>query len=291
MRSAFNHALTTAVLLALANGVWAEDERSTHVVVKVVDQAAAPIPGAEVRIDRPTDSVHPLFQADAKGQFAADLRPGSYDLEVRSMGFRSYKKLLHVEQSSEQFVMVSLAVGGCSPCVEVKALSASELEPEVPISSPSYSSLPAECRGQLDKTGVPLFFSAEKGVRYGASLQANHFFNSFAIPLYVWINNTTDSAIDLGSCSMFQGREFYVWSNSDQSMLKRLDFETGSPRPEVIACSADIKITVRAHACTTVSELYLNEMYSFLPGVYSVVERVQGTSTPPQKGLTFQIRK
>ena len=290
MNSGFNHAFTTAVLLALANGVWAEDERSTHLVVKVIDQAEAPIPGAEVRIDRLTDSVHPIFQADEKGQFAVDLRPGSYDLEVRSMGFRSYKKPLHVEQSREQFVMVSLAVGGCSPCVEVKALSVSEFEPEVPISSPSNSSLPAECRGQLDKTGIPLFFSAEKGVRYGVSLRANHFFNSFALPLYVWINNATDSAIDLGSCSMFQGREIYVWSNSDQNMLKRRDFEAESPRPEAISCSADIKISVPAHGCTTAIQLYLNEMYSFLPGVYTVAERVQGNSTPPQKGLTFQIR-
>ena len=170
MRSAFKYARTTAVLLTLATGLWAEDERSTHLVVKVIDQTTAPIAGAEIRIDRSTDSVHPVLLANANGMFAADLRPGAYDLEVQSPGFRSYKKPLDVDQSREQFVTITLAVGGCSPCVTVTTLSGAE----------------------------------------------------------------------------------------------------------------------------TASLLYLNEMYSLPPGVYTVVERVQGKSTPPRKegvdGLSFQMR-
>ncbi len=162
MRSAFKHALTIAAFLALTCGVRAEDEPSSYVVVKVTDPTHAPIAGAEVRIDRPTDSIHPVFQANANGQFTADLRPGSYDLEVRSPGFRSYKKRLHIEPSHGQIVEVSLYVGGCPECLEVTAAPAGEFEPEAPIASPPYSSLPAECRGEFDKTGIPLFFLSKR---------------------------------------------------------------------------------------------------------------------------------
>ena len=293
MRSAFKHARTTAVLLTLVSGLWAEDERSTHLVVKVIDQTTAPIAGAEVRIDRSGDSVHPVFLANANGLFAADLRPGTYDLEVRSLGFRSYKKPLDVEQSREQFVTIALRVGSCPECLTVTTLSGAE--PEVPLSSPSYSSLPAECRGQVDlKTGIPVFFSAEKGVRYGVSVESIHIFAWSPVPVRVWIDNTTDKAIEPGSCSMFQDRGIDVWSNSEQRMLKRRDFEAGGPRSEASQCSADIKISVPAHGCTTASLLYLNEIYNLPPGFYTVVERVHGKSTPPQKegidGLSFQMR-
>jgi hypothetical protein len=165
----------------------------------------------------------------------------------------------------------------------------------VPLSSPSDSSLPTECRSQADlKTGIPVFFSAKKGVRYGVSVETNHFFKSNPVPLHVWIDNATDKTIGLGSCSMFQNRGIDVWSNSEQRMLTRQDFEAGGPRSEANQCSADIKISVPAHGCTTASELYLNEMYSLPPGVYTVVERVHGRSSPPRKegndGLSFQVR-
>jgi Carboxypeptidase regulatory-like domain len=294
MRSAFKHARTTAVLLTLVSGLWAADERSTHLVVKVIDQSTAPIARAEIRIDRSTDSVHPVLLADANGLFAVDLRPGTYDLEVRSPGFRSYKKPLDVGQSREQFVTITLAVGGCSPCVTVTA-GPSGAEPAVPLSSPSYSSLPAACRSQADlRTGIPVFFSAEKGVRYGVSVETNHFFKSSPVPVHVWIDNATDKAIEPGSCSMFQDRGIDVWSNSEQRMLKRQDFEAGGPQSEASQCSADIKISVPAHDCATASLLYLNDIYNLAPGVYTVVERVHGKSTPPQKegidGLSFQMR-
>jgi hypothetical protein len=280
--------------LALVSVLWAEDERSTHLVVKVIDQSTAPIAGAETRIDRSTDSVHPVLLADANGLFAADLRPGTYDLEVRSPGFRSYKKPLDVGQSREQFVTITLAVGGCSPCVTVTA-GPSGAEPAVPISSPSHSSLPAECHGEVAvKTGIPVFFSAEKGERDGVSVETNYFFKSGTVPVHVWIDNATDKAIEPGSCSMFQDRGIDVWSNSEQRMLTRQDFEGGGPRSEASQCSADIKISVPAHGCTTASELYLNEMYSLPPGVYTIVERVHGKSSPPRKeandGLSFQVR-
>jgi hypothetical protein len=97
MRSALRHARTTAVFLTLVSGLWAEDDRRTHLVVNVIDESTAPIAGAEVRIGRSADSIHPVPRADAHGLFAADLRPGSYDLEVRSPGFRTYKKPLDVE--------------------------------------------------------------------------------------------------------------------------------------------------------------------------------------------------
>jgi hypothetical protein len=293
MRSAFKYARTTAVLLTLATGLWAEDERSTHLVVKVIDQTTAPIAGAEIRIDRSTDSVHPVLLADANGLFAADVRPGTYDLEVRSPGFRSYKKPLDVEQSREQFVTITLHVGSCPECLTVTTLSGAE--PAVPLSSPSDSSLPAECRGQVDlKTGIPVFFSAEKGVRYGVSVETNHIFAWSPVPVHVWIDNATDKAIDLGSCSMFQDRGIDIWSKSEQRMLKRRDSEAGGLQSDASQCSADIRISVPAHGCATASLLYLNEMYSLPPGVYTVGERVQGKSTPPRKegvdGLSFQMR-
>ena len=259
----------------------------------MIDQSTAPIAGAEVRIDRSADSIHPVLRADTHGLFAADLRPGSYDLEVRSPGFRSYKKPLDVGQSREQLVTITLRIGSCPQCVTVTALSGAE--PAVPLSSPRDSTLPAECRRQVDpKTGTPVFFSAEKGVRYGVSVETNHFFKSAPVPVHVWIDNATDKAIDPGSCSMFQDRTIDVWSNSEQRMLKRRAFEAGGSRSEASQCSADINISIPAHGCTTASELYLDEMYGLPPGVYTVVERVQGKSSPPRKegigGLSFQVR-
>lgn len=284
----------TAVLLALGTGASAEDQRSAHLVVKVTDSAGAPIPGAGVRIDLPTDSVHPVLRADAKGQFAADLRPGDYNLEVRSPGFKSYKKPLHIEPSREQqLVTVSLTLGQCSQCVAVTAVSESDLQPEMPLVSPSDSSLPTECRGQtpLDQTGSPLFFPAQMGVQYGVSFQANHLFDASAVPVSVWIYNATGSAISLGSCSMFEDREIAVMSNSSQSLLYHRDSAAGSPESGMLSCSADIRVSIPAHGCAPVSELYLNELYRFPPGLYTVVERVHGARTPPQEGLPFQVRK
>jgi hypothetical protein len=250
---------------------------------------------AEVRIGRPTDSVHFGFQVDGRGTLAAELKPGTYDLEVRCPGFRTYKKALQVEQSSEQVVMVELDIGGCSPCVEV--VSAPDVGPLVfpsddgwlPIPGPSVSSLPPECRGQFMKTGVPFFFPAEKGVRYGVSPEDN----SSPVPLHIWIDNASDSAITLGSCSMFQDRDIAVWSNADHSIVKRRDL--AGPNPLPVSCSADIKIEVAPHSCKTLSELYLNEMYRLPPGRYTVIEQVPGKSTLPRNegtdGLIFQILK
>jgi len=216
-------ALITLALLILANGLWADEGRSTRQVVKVTDTTGVPLPAAEIRIDRSTDSIHPILRADINGLFAAGLRPGSYDLEVRFPGFSSYKKPLHVEQSSEQFVTIPLTVASCSQCVAVEKLSVPQ--PGVPISTPLLSRLPAECRGHIDPktSSVPVFFPGRRGVRYGVSLGANPFLRSPTptVPLRIWIANTTDKTIDFGSCSMLQGKSITVWSNAEQTPLKR----------------------------------------------------------------------
>jgi hypothetical protein len=287
-------ALTTAVFLTVVIGVWAQDESKTHLVVKVADPASAQTARAEIRIGRATDSIHPIVLADAYGQLTADLARGSYDLDVRSPGFKSYKVPLNLGQP-QQSITVTLEIdqsGG--PAIYVKTVSPPG--PEIPLSNPADSRVPIECRSQVDHdTGVPFFFSAEQGVRYGASLKTNHQSESWPVSLFFWIDNEADQPVDFSSCTLFRNKPIDVWSRSTLRFLNRSNFEARNSGSDADSCSADFKIVVPARSCKVAGKFYLNEIYSLIPGLYTVTANTGGKVPSDEKkepvGLTFQMRR
>lgn len=294
MGSVLVYVLMWAVTLPFLPGVTeAEDARTTHLLIRVTDPSGTPIPHAEIRVDKFANCIHSFLWADRNGTFAVDLTNGDYFLEVRSPGFALYKQPLHIERLSVQIFNVTLNVGSCTQCVEVEPVTA--VEPAVRLPSPSPKRLPVECRDQFNlKTGVPLFFSAEDGVRYGVSLAANHLSRSLSIPLQIWIDNPTDQSVELGACSMFQNMGLSLVRRSLKSIRKRDAVEGQSASAGACSCSVDMKIHVASHTCAIVREVYMDEMYNLTPGVYTVVQRRQLTSRESSQkgtaGVAFQVR-
>lgn len=282
------------LLMFLGHGPRAETTQLTHVTVQVIDPSGAQIPEAEILIGKPSDCVHPVHSADRNGMFAVDLSPGSYVLAVRSQGFATYKAVVEIAQSPGQQVTVTLNVGSSCECVVVQDLR--PREPARPLPSPSPKRLPQECGNQpMQQTGVPVFSSSHDGVRYGMSLQANHVLQNLPIPLYIWADNTTDKTVELGTCSMFQNRSIAVWSRTAKRTITRRDINDRGLHNVACSCSVDIKVPIAAHSCKPINKLYLDEMYTLDPGVYSVAEhspnkirmpRTNGTAT-----LSFQIMR
>jgi hypothetical protein len=91
------------------------------VSVTVVDPTGAVVARARVNIVPSGGSSKRSMETDGKGKLSVMLQPGDYDLTATAQGFNVSKtKRVSVEKDSNLSIEMRLAIGDCSPCVEVK---------------------------------------------------------------------------------------------------------------------------------------------------------------------------
>jgi purine nucleoside permease len=84
---------------------------ATHLVLTIQDATGAIIPSAAIVIDRSSDELYLSGKASKEGRFSIDLPPGSYDLTVKSPGFRSFHQPVEVKAETQQQQPITLQVG------------------------------------------------------------------------------------------------------------------------------------------------------------------------------------
>lgn len=101
-------------------------------LVEVKDVSGAVVAGAEVSVAATTSSetAKLYLQTNSNGRALLDLLPGSYELSVKSQGFRVSNQRVVITDGERPTFTVTLQVGSCppGPCIGV------EPEPESPLS-------------------------------------------------------------------------------------------------------------------------------------------------------------
>jgi hypothetical protein len=239
------------------------DREVTNLIATVIDPTGAAIPGAEVWIGGASDSLKPFIIANDRGAMVAHIEPGNYELAAEAPGFRTERQQVTVLHTTEQHLNISLQVGGCSPCVVVENMPVPE--PAVSLPSLSINEAPAECRGNATHPGPPVFSKSEKGIRYGLSLPQNHVVVPFPVPLYVWVNNTSDQDVNASDgCDLIMHAGIRIKSIRGRDARKHV-----ASRGSRI-CSAAVPVRIPAHSCFAFAKVHLNEMYELRSGVYAV---------------------
>ena len=125
MRTKSYHALlSTALLLAMASGVAAQEFRAT-VKGQVVDSSKASLPGATVTIRNQDTNEVATATTNTDGNYTIPfLRPGTYTLTVEMSGFQKYSRTdMRLEISQVAIINAQLGVGGVTESVNVSAES------------------------------------------------------------------------------------------------------------------------------------------------------------------------
>jgi Carboxypeptidase regulatory-like domain len=92
-------------------------------LVEVKDESGAAVGGAEVSVAATTSSETPkiVLQTNSNGMASLDLLPGTYDLSVKSQGFKAVNRRVLITDAERPTFAVMLQVGSCppGPCLDV----------------------------------------------------------------------------------------------------------------------------------------------------------------------------
>jgi hypothetical protein len=125
MRTKSYHALlSTALLLAVASGVAAQEFRAT-IKGQVVDSSQAALPGATVTVRNQETNEVATATTNQQGSYTIPfLRPGLYALTAEMSGFQKYSRTdMRLEVSQVAIINAQLGVGGVTESVNVSAES------------------------------------------------------------------------------------------------------------------------------------------------------------------------
>lgn len=88
----------------------------------VTDISGGIVPNADVGID-PLPVILKNLTTNQDGILSLDLPPGTYDLTVKSQGFRTERKHVQIDAGASQNLTIALMPGGCTECVTVTEVS------------------------------------------------------------------------------------------------------------------------------------------------------------------------
>jgi hypothetical protein len=159
----------------------------TSVTVEVVDPTGASIPKAQVKFAPLQPETPQSRETNLDGKVMLQLHPGDYQLAVTAQGFQLWNKNIEVRAANTRVVRVSLAVGECSPCVEVVAASAA---PPSAVGLPTPLPVPgaAEARNLAEQAytfAYPLVvmeMTRRANTQNGSPRVVNHFVHALAFP-------------------------------------------------------------------------------------------------------------
>jgi Carboxypeptidase regulatory-like domain len=108
----------------------AQEPAQATLTVTVADQSGARIPGARIATTSETTGSRFLTVADAAGQTVVPLEHGTYTLEVRSIGFQSWKETkIDVEENTSRKVTLPISNGDWGPTVVMQVEIPTENQP------------------------------------------------------------------------------------------------------------------------------------------------------------------
>ena len=102
-----------ALLLPLPSLLDAQEakERATA-TIEVTDGNGAVIPNAQAEIISEADASSETLATDIEGRVKLELEPGSYDVIVTSIGFKTLNRRFTVNAGTSQKLELALQVGG-----------------------------------------------------------------------------------------------------------------------------------------------------------------------------------
>jgi hypothetical protein len=127
--------LAAVLLVVFASTLTAQNTSTGQVVVSVIDQSGAAIPGAHVGIIRlpsvvPNDgdwlqyalhaSEQTSAQTDAYGGATVGLAKGFYAITIAASGFKRHSERIEIRDEPSQALRATLLLGSCTNCVEVR---------------------------------------------------------------------------------------------------------------------------------------------------------------------------
>jgi hypothetical protein len=131
--------VATVLLILHCSSLTAQNASTGQVVITVIDQSGAVIPGAHIWIIRQPsvvpnegDSLHHALHAseqasasasantDAHGEATVGLAKGVYAITITATGFQRHLEQMEIRDEPNQALRTTLLIAGtCSPCVTV----------------------------------------------------------------------------------------------------------------------------------------------------------------------------
>jgi hypothetical protein len=119
-----------SLLLIFAATGWstALAQSKATATVEVKDETGAVVSGAEVTLvaTLPSQTPRIVARTDNSGTVSFDLLPGTYDLSVKTQGFKDVSMQVVITDTKRETFPVVVHVAVCSPCVVVTGTPASE---------------------------------------------------------------------------------------------------------------------------------------------------------------------
>lgn len=130
MISRFVAIIAAAVSLMLFGPAVLGQQTVQGVPVKVliIDPSGAPTPEACVKIASKSQDFQLVLSANKSGWLEAALPPGRYQVAAAAQGFNNVIKDVDVGEEKNEPIRMKLALGVCSPCLEVRGPPLTVLE-------------------------------------------------------------------------------------------------------------------------------------------------------------------
>lgn len=155
--------------------------------------------------------------------------------------------------------------------------------------------IPAECnRAELLAHGRPLLIDGAHDPAYGLSMTQHEFVRDEAVPVYLWTNNSSDHAIEIGGCTepgYFRAGGFVLYDAYGHRILNKRQIASdkeckahpdGYYNPPV--CTATVSFSLAAHTCMS-NPVDLAREYDLPPGEYTISTRDPGDGAScPRRG-------
>jgi len=164
-----------------------------------------------------------------------------------------------------------------------------------PAEQSSKPTIPSECnKPDLLAHGQPYPIQGTHDPEYALSMEQHQFVQGEPIPLYIWTNNSSDHAIELGGCrepAFFRAGGYVLYDayghrilNERQIAIDKQCKADPSGYYEPLVCTATVSWSLQAHTCMA-SSFDLTKLYDLPPGEYTISTRDPGdTASCPRRG-------
>jgi hypothetical protein len=99
-----------------------QPEQPAAINLEIWDQSGAVLPLARVMVDPPPNPAARMLMTNRDGKLSLSLAPGHYWLTAEKMGFRPARLELEAKAGGQQTISITLTLGSCTQCVEVRGI-------------------------------------------------------------------------------------------------------------------------------------------------------------------------
>jgi len=99
-----------------------QPEQPAAINLKICDPSGAVVPLAWVMVVPPPNPAARMLMTSQDGKLSLSLAPGHYCLTVRKMGFKQARQELDAKAGEQRSISITLILGSCTQCVEVRGI-------------------------------------------------------------------------------------------------------------------------------------------------------------------------